>query len=116
MSSPADVYDVIVIGAGFGGLGTALSLAERGARVCLLEALRYPGGCASTFTKNVRDAQGHVHACRFDAGATVVSGPRAPPALRALARAARAGGGDRAHRSPRHDARTGPRARRAARS
>jgi phytoene dehydrogenase-like protein len=74
MASGTDVYDVIVIGAGFGGLGAAIGLAERGARVCLLEALRYPGGCASTFTKNVRDAAGHVHACRFDAGATVVSG------------------------------------------
>jgi len=73
-SSSATVYDAIVIGAGFGGLGAALDLAERGARVCLLEALRYPGGCASTFTKNLRDSDGRVQTCRFDAGATVVSG------------------------------------------
>jgi phytoene dehydrogenase-like protein len=73
-SSSPPVYDAIVIGAGFGGLGAALGLAERGARVCLLEALRYPGGCASTFTKVVRDAEGHAQTCRFDAGATVVSG------------------------------------------
>jgi len=57
--------DVIVIGAGFGGLGAALALAEAGARVVLFEALRYPGGCASTFSRS-----GH----RFEAGATLFSG------------------------------------------
>jgi phytoene dehydrogenase-like protein len=57
--------DVIVVGAGFGGLGAALGLAESGARVVLCEALRYPGGCASTF-------QRHGH--RFEAGATLFSG------------------------------------------
>ena len=57
--------DAIVIGAGFGGLGAALTLAERGARVVLLEALTYPGGCASTFTK---------HGHRFEAGATLFGG------------------------------------------
>lgn len=60
-----DRYDAIVIGAGFGGLGAALTLAERGARVALLEALTYPGGCASTFTK---------HGHRFEAGATLFGG------------------------------------------
>ena len=35
-------YDAIVIGAGFGGLGAALRLAERGARVLVLER-REPG-------------------------------------------------------------------------
>lgn len=57
--------DVLVIGAGFGGLGCALSLAERGARVLLVEALTYPGGCASSFRR-----AGH----RFEAGATLFSG------------------------------------------
>jgi phytoene dehydrogenase-like protein len=57
--------DAIVIGAGFGGLGAALTLAERGARVVLMEALTYPGGCASTFTK---------HGHRFEAGATLFGG------------------------------------------
>ncbi|MDP2311329.1 MAG: FAD-dependent oxidoreductase [Pseudomonadota bacterium] len=57
--------DAIVIGAGFGGLGAALTLAERGARVALLEALTYPGGCASTFTK---------HGHRFESGATLFAG------------------------------------------
>ncbi|WP_050435747.1 phytoene desaturase family protein [Chondromyces crocatus] len=57
--------DVLVIGAGFGGLGAALALAERGARVVVCEALRYPGGCASTFERGGR---------KFEAGATLFSG------------------------------------------
>ncbi len=59
------LYDVAVVGAGFGGLGAALTLAEAGADVAILEALKYPGGCASTFTKG-----GYA----FDAGATLLSG------------------------------------------
>ncbi len=57
--------DVIVVGAGFGGLACALHLAERGARVALLEQLNYPGGCASTFSR-----AGHT----FEAGATLFAG------------------------------------------
>jgi phytoene dehydrogenase-like protein len=57
--------DVVVIGAGFGGLGAALRLAELGADVVLCETLRYPGGCASTFTR-----RGY----QFEAGATLFSG------------------------------------------
>lgn len=56
---------MVVVGAGFGGLGAAVALAERGVRVRVLEALRYPGGCASTFTKLEH---------RFDAGATLSTG------------------------------------------
>jgi len=58
-------FDALVIGAGFGGLGAALTLAERGARVALRESLRYPGGCASTFSRG---------AWRFESGATLFSG------------------------------------------
>src|SRR5512132_396840 len=57
--------DAVVIGAGFGGLGAALSLAERGARVAIVESLAYPGGCASTFRRG---------GYRFEAGATLFSG------------------------------------------
>jgi phytoene dehydrogenase-like protein len=57
--------DAIVIGAGFGGLGAALTLAEQGANVLLLEALNYPGGCASTFERD---------GYQFEAGATLFSG------------------------------------------
>jgi len=57
--------DALVVGAGFGGLATALRLAERGMDVLLCEALPYPGGCACTFEKNGR---------RFEGGATLFSG------------------------------------------
>ncbi|MCA9516644.1 MAG: FAD-dependent oxidoreductase [Myxococcales bacterium] len=57
--------DVVVVGAGFGGLGAALTLAERGARVVLCEALAYPGGCASTFTRG---------GVAYESGATLFSG------------------------------------------
>lgn len=60
-----ETWDVAVVGAGFGGLGAAVSLASRGARVVVFEALKYPGGCASTFLRG-----GH----RFEAGATLFAG------------------------------------------
>lgn len=62
---PESWYDVVVVGAGFGGLATALELAQRGARVALCESLNYPGGCASTFRRD-----GYA----FEAGATLFSG------------------------------------------
>lgn len=62
---PDRLYDAVVVGAGFGGLAAALSLAERGARVALCESLRYPGGCASTFRRR---------GASFEAGATLFSG------------------------------------------
>jgi phytoene dehydrogenase-like protein len=63
--SSNDRWDVAVIGAGFGGLGAALTLAERGARVVLCESLNYPGGCASSFRRG---------GFSFDAGATLFAG------------------------------------------
>ncbi|MDC0715213.1 NAD(P)/FAD-dependent oxidoreductase [Stigmatella sp. ncwal1] len=62
---PESWYDAVVVGAGFGGMSTALELAQRGARVVLCEALNYPGGCASTFQR-----EGYA----FEAGATLFSG------------------------------------------
>lgn len=58
-------YDAVVIGSGFGGLGAALKLSEAGLKVALLEALNYPGGCASTFKRS-----GYA----FESGATLFSG------------------------------------------
>lgn len=57
--------DALVIGTGAGGLGAAITLAEAGASVLVCEALTYPGGCASTFSR-----KGY----RFDAGATLSAG------------------------------------------
>jgi phytoene dehydrogenase-like protein len=62
---PEPWYDAVVVGAGFGGLATALELAQGGARVALCESLNYPGGCASTFRRD-----GYA----FEAGATLFSG------------------------------------------
>jgi phytoene dehydrogenase-like protein len=57
--------DAVVVGAGMGGLGAALALAEAGRDVVVCEALTYPGGCAATFGR-----RGH----RFEAGATLSAG------------------------------------------
>lgn len=57
--------NVVVIGAGIGGLTTAALLARSGYAVTVLEAHVYPGGCAGTFYH-----QGY----RFDAGATLAGG------------------------------------------
>ena len=59
------IYDAAVIGAGYAGMGAALELAAAGTDVVLLEALAYPGGCASTYVRGGR---------RYEAGATLFSG------------------------------------------
>ncbi len=65
LSGRAKHYDAIIVGAGFGGLGAALRLAESGAKVALFERLQYPGGCACTF-EHAGDW--------FEGGATLFSG------------------------------------------
>lgn len=65
MARVEDEYDVAVVGAGFGGIAAGLELARRGARVAIFERLKYPGGCASTFTR-----RGY----QFESGATLFSG------------------------------------------
>lgn len=62
---------VVVVGAGVGGLVAAAELARGGVDVTVLEAHVYPGGCASTF---------YHKGYRFDAGATLAGGfaPGAP--------------------------------------
>lgn len=44
-------YDVVVIGAGNGGLTSAAILAQRGLKVLLLERHNIPGGCATSFCR-----------------------------------------------------------------
>jgi len=58
-------FDVIVVGAGIGGLVSAALLADGGASVLLLEQHAMVGGCCASFTKN-----GYL----FEAGATVGCG------------------------------------------
>ncbi|NDJ76016.1 MAG: FAD-dependent oxidoreductase [Chloroflexi bacterium] len=66
--------EVIVIGAGIGGLTTAALLADAGHAVTVLEAGTYPGGSAGTF---------YYQGYRFAAGATLAGGfqPGGPHAL-----------------------------------
>ncbi len=54
-------YDVVVIGAGLGGLFSAVTLAKNGLKVCVLEKNRQIGGCLQTFAlrKKVFDACVH---------------------------------------------------------
>ncbi len=44
-------FDVVVIGAGNGGLTSALTLAKKGLKVLLLERHNIPGGCATSFVR-----------------------------------------------------------------
>ena len=44
-------YDVIVIGAGLGGLAAGAKLAKEGKRILVLEQHDRPGGCATTFKR-----------------------------------------------------------------
>jgi len=59
------MYDLAIVGAGFGGLGMALRAAELGLKTIVLESLNYPGGCASTHTRR---------GAAFESGATLFSG------------------------------------------
>lgn len=45
------VYDAVVIGAGNGGLTAALTLAQAGRKVVMLERHNIPGGCATSFVR-----------------------------------------------------------------
>jgi C-3',4' desaturase CrtD len=56
---------IVVIGAGVGGLTVGAILAQAGLSVTVLEASEHLGGCASTF---------EVNGFRFDVGATVAGG------------------------------------------
>jgi len=58
-------YDVVVIGAGIGGLVTASQLASKGARVLVLERYLIPGGSGGSFKRN-----GYC----FDVGASMIFG------------------------------------------
>jgi len=44
-------YDVIIIGAGLGGLTAGAKLAKEGKKVLVIEQHTKPGGCATTFTR-----------------------------------------------------------------
>lgn len=56
-------YDVVVIGAGLGGLSAGAQLAKSGRRVLVLEQSDLVGGCCSTFEQD---------GFRFDLGASII--------------------------------------------
>jgi phytoene dehydrogenase-like protein len=60
-----DRYEVIVIGAGIGGLSAASVLAHEGLDVLVLDRANLPGGCCSSF---------HVGDFTFDAAASILQG------------------------------------------
>ena len=65
MVRTAEAFDVIVIGAGWGGLSTAALLSRKGARVLLAEARAVPGGRASYRERDGFLVDYGIHAHRF---------------------------------------------------
>lgn len=65
MKSSTDLFDIIVIGAGMGGLTAASLLANDGYSVLVLEAAHVPGGCSSSYKR-----KGYI----FESGATTLIG------------------------------------------
>ena len=54
-------YDAIVIGAGLGGLASALTLAQNGIRVLLIEQHNVPGGCSTSFKRGRFEFEASLH-------------------------------------------------------
>jgi prolycopene isomerase len=65
LAAASPVWDVIVVGAGIGGLVTASQLAAKGARVLVLERYLIPGGSGGSFRRD-----GYT----FDVGASMIFG------------------------------------------
>ena len=56
-----EIYDVIVVGSGLGGLAAALKLAREGVRVLLLERHNLPGGFATSFVRGRFEFEVSLH-------------------------------------------------------
>ncbi len=54
-------YDVVVIGAGTGGLSAALSMATAGKKTLLIEQHNLPGGCSSSFIRGRFEFDASLH-------------------------------------------------------
>jgi len=57
----ADSYDVIVIGGALAGLASALTLANKGKKVLVLEQHNLPGGVATSFVRSGIEIEGTLH-------------------------------------------------------
>ena len=71
-------YDVVVVGAGNGGLTAALTLARGGRKVLLLERHNLPGGCATSFVRGRFEFEVALHQL------SGVGRPERPGPLRSL--------------------------------
>ncbi|MDO8636302.1 MAG: FAD-dependent oxidoreductase, partial [Dehalococcoidia bacterium] len=54
-------YDVIVIGAGIGGLSTGLHLLDKGYKTLILEAHTLPGGLCTSFERKGYTIDTSIH-------------------------------------------------------
>ncbi len=73
-------YDVVVIGAGNGGLSAALTVAQAGSRVLLLERHNIPGGCGTSFRRGRFEFEVALHQL------SSMGSPQKPGPLRELFR------------------------------
>jgi len=60
-TAPLPPADVVVVGAGLGGLGAALELARQGVKVLVLEQHNLPGGFATSFVRGRFEFEPSLH-------------------------------------------------------